>query len=139
MSEHTCAAEALRQADRVESAAWRGSNWYLRFLLVFGLAQFAIAPVLVLRQGPASTFVAVGVNTVVVITMSVYAARQRTVRRGFGIRHGAVIGGWGVAFGLTAALGTTVLHGSALFATVATLACILPFAVGAWFEIRRPA
>ncbi|MEU8888706.1 hypothetical protein [Streptomyces sp. NPDC048442] len=139
MSEHTHAAEALRQADRVESAAWQGSSWYLRFLLVFGLAQLVIAPTLVLWRGPASTFVAIGVNTAVVIAMSVYAARQRTLRRGFGIRHGAVIGGWGVAFGLTAALGTTFLHGNTLFAAVATLACALPFAVGAWFEIRRPA
>lgn len=139
MSEYAAAAEALRQADKVESAAWRGSDWYLRFLLVYGLAQLAMAPVLVLGQGPVSIFVPVGVNTAVVLGLSVYTARQRTVRRGFGIRHGAVIGSWGVAWALTASLGTTVLHESPSFAVLATLACALPFAVGAWFEIRRPA
>ncbi|MFF0747082.1 hypothetical protein ACFYVL_42525 [Streptomyces sp. NPDC004111] len=139
MSELTDAAAALRRVDRVESAAWKGSNWYLRFLLIYGLAQLVIAPALVLLRHPVSTFVAVGVNTVVVVALSFYAARQRTVRRGFGMRHAMVIAGWGVTFALTASLGSTAFHENVLFAVAATVACVLPFALGARSEIRRSA
>jgi hypothetical protein len=139
MSEFADATEALRRAERVESAAWQGSNWYLRILLIFGLAQLVIAPSVVLLEHPASTFVPVGVNTAAVVAMSVYSARQRTLRKGFGVRHSLVIGGWAIAFILTALLGTNALHANVLFAAGATAACVLPFALGTWFEIRRPA
>ncbi|WP_433548717.1 hypothetical protein ACQPZG_29460 [Streptomyces sp. CA-294286] len=137
MSEHANAVTALRRAEKLESASWRGSNWYVRFLLLYGAAQLVMAPALVLGQGLVGTASAVGVNTVVIAALSVYMARQRTLRRGFGVLHGAVVGSWGAAFGLTAGLGTTVFRGSPSFAVVATLACALPFAVAAWFEIRR--
>lgn len=73
------------------------------------------------------------------IALSVYAGRQRTVRKGFGARHTIVIGGWAIAFILTTWLGTTTFHENVLFAVVAAAACALPFALGAWSEIRRPA
>jgi hypothetical protein len=139
MSEYSDAAAALQRVGALENTAWRKSGWYLRFLLPYGAAQFVIVPALVLLPHPVSIFVGIGLNTVMVAVLGTYMARQRTVRPGFGKRHGTVIGTWGAAFGATAGLGTNVWHGSVVFAAAATLACLLPFAVGAWFEIRRTA
>ncbi|MCX5206965.1 hypothetical protein OG897_36885 [Streptomyces sp. NBC_00237] len=139
MSEYGDAAAALRRVGALETTAWRRSGWYLRFLLPYGAAQLVIVPALVLLPHPLGAQVSVGLNTVMVIVLSAYVARQRTVRPGFGWRHGTVIGTWAAAFVATSWLGSTVWHGSVPFAAVATLACLLPFAAGAWFEIRRTA
>jgi hypothetical protein len=139
MSEYTDAVAALSRADSLENTAWRRSGWYLNFLLLYGAAQLLTVPALVLLPHPVGVLVSVGLHTVVVLGLSVYTARQRTVRPGFGRRHAAVLAGWAVAFALTAWLGSTVLHGSVAFAVAASSACVLPLAAGAWCEIRRAA
>ncbi|MGW3627218.1 hypothetical protein [Streptomyces sp. NPDC000880] len=64
---------------------------------------------------------------------------QRVVRRGFGVKHGSVIGAWAVAYGVTIALSVSAFENSVAFVVAGALGCALPPAVGAWQETRRSA
>ncbi|CAM5309641.1 hypothetical protein GCM10010329_60010 [Streptomyces spiroverticillatus] len=140
MSEYADAVAALRKAERVEGAARHGSSWYARYLLVFGTAQFAFIPLVVLWHGALATAVTMSVFAVMVVLLSVYAARQRTARRHFGLRHGLTIGAWTLLY-----TATIVLHGrdgwqdSVPLAVGGAVACALPLLVGAVFELRSAA
>ncbi|MEW2085808.1 hypothetical protein [Streptomyces sp. NPDC005283] len=140
MSEQTDAAAALKRANLAESATRRrGSGWYARYLVVFAAGQLLLVPMAVLWQGRSAALVFAVVNAVLVGGLSMYAARQRVIRRGFGARHGTLIGSWAVAYSLTVALSVSAFRGSAVFAVVGAVWCALPPAVGAWQETRRSA
>lgn len=133
------AAGALGRAAGLEKAARRRSGWYARYLWAFAAGQLVLVPVAVLGHGLASALVFGAANTLLVTGLSVYAARQRVVRRGFGVKHGVLVGTWAVVFALTVTLGSTAFGRGLPFAAVAALACALPLAVGAWSETRSTA
>ncbi|MFF1558471.1 hypothetical protein [Streptomyces sp. NPDC058279] len=129
---------ALGRAAAAERAALLGSDWYARYLAVFGGSQLLMVPSALLWHGPVAAAVFTVVQVLLVGGLSLYAARQRAVRRGFGVRHGVIIGSWGVCFAATLVIGLTVFPGSAAFAAVGAVACALPPAVGVRLELRRP-
>ncbi|MFJ4879327.1 hypothetical protein ACIP93_29570 [Streptomyces sp. NPDC088745] len=139
-SEYTDAVTALGRARKMEGAARRGSNWYARYLLVFGVAQFGFVPLVVLWHGALATAVTMTGYAVMIVLLSVYAAGQRTARRHFGLRHGLLIGSWALLYAAT-----IVLHGrdgwadSVPLAVGGALACALPLLAGAAYELRRTA
>ncbi|MFE0043215.1 hypothetical protein [Streptomyces albireticuli] len=137
MSEGADAMGALGRAAAVERAALDRSGWYARYLWAFAASQLVLVPMALLWHGFASAMVYAAANTLLVTGLSAYAARQRVVRRGFGVKHGLVVGAWVIAFGLAVALGTTVLADSRPFAAVAALVCASPLAAGAWLETRH--
>ncbi|MFJ7586220.1 hypothetical protein ACIQZO_02220 [Streptomyces sp. NPDC097617] len=139
MGETAEAAGALGRAAGLEKAARRRSGWYARYLWAFAAGQLVLVPVAVLWRGPVSAVVFGVANALLVTGLSVYAARQRVVRRGFGVKHGVLVGSWAAVFALTITLGTSVFGRGAGFAAVAALACALPLAVGAWTETRGAA
>jgi acid phosphatase family membrane protein YuiD len=93
--------------------------------------------VALLWHGIAGALVFTLINAVLVTGLSVYAARQRVVRRGFVVKHGVMVGSWATVYALAIALGTTAFVDSPAFAAAAALGCALPLATGAWLEIRR--
>ncbi|MGW7332922.1 hypothetical protein ACWGIU_30845 [Streptomyces sp. NPDC054840] len=127
---------ALGRAAGLEEAARRRSGWYARYLWVFAAGQLVLVPMAVLWHGPVSAVVFGLTNALLVTGLSVYAARQRVVRRGFGVKHGVAVGSWAMVFTLTITLGTSVFGHGVPFAAVAALASALPPAVGAWTETR---
>ncbi|MFF4321911.1 hypothetical protein [Streptomyces sp. NPDC001568] len=139
MSDFVRAAGALDRAAGLEKAARARSGWYARYLWIFAIGQLVLVPVALLWHGLASALVFGSVNTAMVTGLSVYAARQRVVRRGFGLKHGLLIGSWAAVFGLVVALGTTVFRDDVAFTIAATLGCALPPALGAWSEGRGTA
>lgn len=130
-------AGALGRAAALEKAALRRSDWYGRYLAVFGAAQLFLVPTALLWRGPAAGAVFAMAQALIVGGLSLYATRQRVVRRGFGIRHGLVIGTWGLLFAATVLLGVNVFTGNVAFAAAGAVACALPAAVGAVLELRR--
>ncbi|MCX5196668.1 hypothetical protein OOK31_22710 [Streptomyces sp. NBC_00249] len=136
MSDSAEAAGVLGRAAALERAARAGSGWYGRYLGVFAVGQLVLVPMALLWHGPAAAAVFAVVNTAMVTGLSVYAARQRVIRRGFGLRHGLVIGVWAVAFAAAVVLGSTVFTDHVGFAAVAALVCALPAALGARSELR---
>ncbi|WP_404960698.1 hypothetical protein [Streptomyces sp. 147326] len=133
------AAGALGRAAGMEKAARARSGWYARYLWAFAAGQLVLVPVAVLGRGPVAVTVMGVINVLLVSGLSVYAARQRVVRRGFGVKHGVLIGSWATVFALMVLLGTTVFGRSVPFAAGAALACALPLALGAWTEMRGAA
>ncbi|MCY0922959.1 MULTISPECIES: hypothetical protein [unclassified Streptomyces] len=124
------------EAKRMETAALLSSGWYARYLWVFAVGQLVLVPVSLLWHGAGQAVVFTLANTLLVGGLSVYAARQRVVRRGFGLKHGLVIGTWGAVFGAAVVLGTGVFRDDPAFTVVAAVACALPAAVGAMTERR---
>ncbi|MEV6397456.1 hypothetical protein AB0M39_22235 [Streptomyces sp. NPDC051907] len=137
MDEVSVAAGTLGRAAELEKAARAGSGWYARYLWVFAAGQLFLVPVAVLWHGLASAIVFGTANTLLVTGLSVYASRQRVVRRGFGVKHGMMVGSWAVVFALTILLGNAAFPDSPGFAALAALACALPLAIGALLETRR--
>ncbi|MEU6890716.1 hypothetical protein ABZ934_02765 [Streptomyces sp. NPDC046557] len=129
--------DALGRAAAAERAALRGSDWYARYLAVFGGSQLLVVPSALLWHGRVAAAVFTVAQVLLVGGLSVYAVRQRVVRRGFGVRHGLIIGTWGVFFAATLIVGLTVFPGSAAFAAVGAVACALPPTVGVRLELRR--
>ncbi|MEJ8644779.1 hypothetical protein WKI68_32935 [Streptomyces sp. MS1.HAVA.3] len=139
MHEAAEAAGALGRAAGLEKAAREHSGWYARYLWAFAAGQLVLVPMAVLWHGLTSALVFAAANTALVTGLSVYAARQRVVRRGFGVKHGVLLGSWTVLFALTVTLGNTAFGSSVPFAAVAAVGCALPLAVGAWSETRSAA
>ncbi|MEU9161187.1 hypothetical protein AB0D29_13065 [Streptomyces sp. NPDC048424] len=133
------AAGALGRAAGMEKAARARSGWYARYLWAFAAGQLVLVPLAVLGRGPVAVILMGVINVLLVSGLSLYAARQRVVRRGFGVKHGVLVGSWAVVFALMVLLGTTVFGRSVPFAAGAALACALPLALGAWSEMRGAA
>ncbi|MFJ7205382.1 hypothetical protein ACIQWR_17790 [Streptomyces sp. NPDC098789] len=138
MRESADARRRLGRAAEVEAASRGGSGWYARYLWAFAAGQLVLVPMTVLWRGVTSAVVFGLANALLVTGLSVYATHQRVVRRGFGLRHGVIIGTWAVVFTLTVSLGVAAFGASPGFAAAAAVACALPLAVGALLELRRP-
>ncbi|MER6255930.1 hypothetical protein ABT224_31725 [Streptomyces sp. NPDC001584] len=136
MQDAAKAVGALGRAAGQEQAARRRSGWYARYLWAFAAGQLVLVPIAVLWRGPVSAAVFAVTNALLVTGLSVYAARQRVVRRGFGVKHGVLVGSWAAVFALSITLGTAAFGHGVPFAAAAALACALPPAVGAWTETR---
>ncbi|GGZ38076.1 hypothetical protein GCM10010387_35160 [Streptomyces inusitatus] len=139
MTDFTDAGEALDRAAETEAETRRRADWYTRYLMVFAAGQLVLVPMALLWKGLLAALVFAVLNLLLMAGLSVYAARQRAVLRGFGARHGSVIGGWAAAFALAIALGTSAYEGSVGFAAVAAVWCALPPATAAWGGRRRAA
>ncbi|MDJ0384924.1 hypothetical protein [Streptomyces sp. G-G2] len=137
MPESADAGSRLGRAAGVGTAPRRGSGWYARYLWAFTAGQLVLVPMAVLWQGVASA-VAFGLTNALLVTgLSVFAAHQEAVRRGFGILHAVITGTWAVLFTLTVSLGVAAFGSSPAFAVTAAVACALPPAVGALLGLRR--
>ncbi|MEF3117349.1 hypothetical protein [Streptomyces chrestomyceticus] len=127
----------LERAAAMERAARARSGWYARYLWIFAAGQSVLVPMALLWHGLAAALTFTLVMTALVTGISLYAARQRIVRRGFGVRHGVLIGLWAAVYSASILFGQLVLVDSPAFAAVAASACALPLVVGAVLERRR--
>ncbi|MGZ9930351.1 hypothetical protein ACXNSR_10695 [Streptomyces sp. NC-S4] len=139
MQETEKAVGALGRAAGLERAARQRSGWYARYLWVFAAGQLALVPMAVLWHGPVSAVVFSVTNGLLVAGLSVYAARQRVMRRGAGKKHVLLVASWATLFALTVTLGTALFGHGVPFAAVAAAVCALPLAIGAWTEMRGTA
>ncbi|MER6449839.1 hypothetical protein DEJ51_08090 [Streptomyces venezuelae] len=139
MQDAAKAVGALGQAAGLERAARLRSGWYARYLWVFAAGQLVLVPMAVMWHGPVSAVTFAVTNALLVTGLSVYAMRQRVMRRGFGVKHGVMMATWTTAFSLSITVGTEAFGHGAAFAAAAALACALPPAVGAWTEMRSAA
>ncbi|MFD8979447.1 hypothetical protein [Streptomyces sp. NPDC059564] len=139
MSDSAHAVGVLGRAAELEEAARARSGWYGRYLVVFAAGQLVLVPVALLWHGPVAAVFFALANAALVAGLSVYAARQRVVRRGFGLRHGLVIGVWAVVLGVSVVLANAVFTDDVGFAVAAALGCALPPALGARAELRGTA
>ncbi|MFI8517631.1 hypothetical protein ACIGEZ_07355 [Streptomyces sp. NPDC085481] len=134
MSEQADAVASLEGVARIEATTLGRSGWYVGYLWVFAAWQLILVPAVLLWRGPTGVIVSTLANALMVMGLSVFAARQPVVPRGFAGRHLRVIGAWAVAYVLALVVGFTAFVGSVAFSAAAALVCALPAAAAA---VRR--
>lgn len=127
---------ALARIDELAAQGRRAARWLARYYLVLGVASLLIAPAFGVLHGPAWTIVLTVLWGVLIVGISVYAGRQRTMVRGGGRIHGWVMAVWTLLWVVTVVIGSGydlawpwwLAGGTALLATCAA---------GAWTVLRR--
>ncbi|MER6048693.1 hypothetical protein K2224_09025 [Streptomyces sp. BHT-5-2] len=131
------AAAALARAAELGSTVRRSTAWAARYQVVFGCAAGLMVLAVGLVKAPYGVGVGVGFWVAVIAGLSVYAARQRVARRGFGRRHGILIGTWGLLYGAVLVPGVMSFPGDATWWVPGAVAVSLPGLIGGYLEARR--
>lgn len=127
---------ARAQVDEMAVRARRSARWLARYYLVFGVASLLAAVGFGVLHGLVWTIVLTTLWGALIVAITVYAARQRTMVRGGGRLHGWVMAVWTVLWVGTVVIGSGydlawpwwLGGGVALLATCT---------VGAWAVLRR--
>lgn len=135
MSEPMDAHAALAHAHALQERVRRRSRWYARYLWLFGAGSFVTT--LLLAFDTSVRVVSMGLWGVLVIGLSLYAARQPVARRGFGVRHGVIIGIWAAVYSTVVVIGVTTFDGDLRWWAPGAVAAALPALIGACLEGRR--
>ncbi|WP_274914082.1 hypothetical protein [Streptomyces sp. WZ-12] len=131
------AAATLARAAQLGSTVRKGTRWYVRYQFVHGAAAGLAVLAIGLLRAPYGVAVGTGFLVVVVSWLSVYAARQPVARRGFGIRHGIMIGTWGLLYAAVLTLGVIFFPGVAAWWVPGAVVVALPGLIGGYLEARR--
>lgn len=131
------AASALAHADRLAADVNRRAKWYVAYLVTYGVASFVLTLVLGMVAGPVAATIAITCWGVVIGGLSAFAARQPVARRGFGRRHGLVVGAWALLYGVVLLPGLAWFPGEPLWWVPGAILVSLPAFAGAILEARR--
>ncbi|MFF8787246.1 hypothetical protein [Streptomyces sp. NPDC015125] len=139
MSEYASqeAAAALDRAQKLSSTVRAGARWYVWYQLIYGCASAVLVLSIGLLGRPYGVAIGIGLWCATITGLSVYVARQRVARRGFGVRHGVLIASWGLLYGAVLAPGTIWFPGVLAWWVPGALVVALPGLVGAYLEARR--
>ncbi|WP_336054087.1 hypothetical protein [Streptomyces sp. CA2R101] len=131
------AAAALARARKLSSTVRDGTRWYVGYQVIYGCASAVLVLCIGLLGRPYGLAIGVGFWCVTIAGLSVYAARQRVARRGFGRRHGIMIASWGLLYGAVLFPGTMWFPGALAWWVPGALVVALPGLIGAYLEARR--
>ena len=131
------AATALRQAAELSAATRRAGRWYSTYLAVFAVATFAMCIAFGLVGGRWAAIVLTPIWVLLVTVLSIWAARQRTAVVGMGRIHLWVIGGWGVAWGVTVFVGCFLFPHTLAWWVLGGVLTAIPPVIGAVVVARR--
>ncbi len=127
---------ALAQIDDLASRARHSARWLARYYVVFGVASLLIAPAFGLLHGPGWMTGLTVTWVMLIVAISIYAARQRTMVRGGGRIHARVMVVWSLLWAVTVVLGSTY-HMPWPWWLAGGVAMLATCAVGAWTVMRR--
>ncbi|MFE7302471.1 hypothetical protein [Streptomyces sp. NPDC057579] len=131
------AAAALAQAEALGSTVRKSTKWYVRYQVLYGCAAGLFVLLIGLVKAPYGPVIG-GVLWVAAISgLSVYAARQRVARRGFGVRHGILIGAWGVLYAAVLVPGDIFFRGAPAWWVPGAVVVALPGLIGGYLEARQ--
>ena len=127
---------ALSQADELALRGRRSARWLARYYVVFGFASLLIAPAFGTLHGLAWTVTLSLLWAALIVGITLYAARQRTMVRGGARIHGWVMAVWTLVWVATVVIGSSfelawpwwLAGGVAMLCT-----CM----AGAWAVLRR--
>ncbi|WP_043265556.1 hypothetical protein [Streptomyces sp. CT34] len=131
------AAAALARVEELGSTVRNGGKWYVRYQVIYGLAAGLVVLSIGLVKHPYGVAVGVGFWCATVAGLSVYAARQRVSRLGFGRRHAAMIILWGLLYLAVLLPGTFWFKGAAAWWVPGAVVVALPGLIGGYLEARR--
>ncbi|MCK7624576.1 hypothetical protein MUU72_15955 [Streptomyces sp. RS10V-4] len=131
------AAAALTRAEELGITVRKSTRWYVWYQLVFGVAAGLMVLAIGLVKAPWGTAFGGTFWAAVIAGLSLYAARQRVARRGFGRWHAVLVASWGVLYGVVLSLGLIFFPGVAAWWVAGAVAVALPGLIGGFLEARR--
>ncbi|MFE0377672.1 hypothetical protein ACFW1M_19270 [Streptomyces inhibens] len=131
------AAAALARAQELSSTVRAGAKWYVRYQVVYGCAAAVVVLAIGLLSRPYGVAIGVGFWGLVVAGLSVYSARQRVARRGFGRWHASMIIAWGLLYAAVLVPGSIWFPGVVAWWVPGAVVVALPGLIGGYLEARR--
>ena len=131
------ATTALRQAAELSAATPRAGRWYTTYLTVFAVATFAMCVGFGLVGGRWAAIVITPIWVLLVVALSIWAARQRSAVAGMGRIHAWVIGSWTVAWGVTVFAGGFVFPDTLAWWILGGVLTAIPPVIGTVVVARR--
>ncbi|MFI0784989.1 hypothetical protein ACH4Q6_05225 [Streptomyces lydicus] len=131
------AAAALARARELSSTVRDGAKWYVRYQVIYGCAAAVVVLMIGLLEHPYGVAIGIGFWGVVVAGLSVYSARQRVARRGFGRWRAGMILTWGLLYAGVLVPGTIWFQGAVAWWLPGALVVALPGLIGGYMEARR--
>ncbi|MFF4606986.1 hypothetical protein ACFY12_30170 [Streptomyces sp. NPDC001339] len=131
------AAAALARAQELSSKVRDSSRWYVWYQVIYGCASGLLVLAIGLLDHPYGVAIGITCWCLVIGGLSVYAARQRVSRRGFGRWHGGLIGTWALLYNAVLIPGCIWFPGVAAWWVPGALVVALPGLIGAYLEARR--
>jgi hypothetical protein len=131
------AVTALRRAAELSAATRRAARWYATYLTIFAVAIFAMCIGFGLVGGRWGALVLTPIWVLLVVALSLWSARQRSVVAGMGRIHAWVIGGWAVAWGVTVFVGGFVFPDTLAWWVLGGVLTAIPPVAGAVVTARR--
>ncbi|MEV6836729.1 hypothetical protein AB0N17_19845 [Streptomyces sp. NPDC051133] len=129
------AEEALARVRKLDAAVRRESRWGVRHLALYAVAGFVFTFVVGMLDGPAIAVASV-VWAAFTVGISLWAARQKVHREGYGRRQRVVIAVWGAVYAVVICLGSEQHDANPLWWLLGAVATAAPAAVGAVVESR---
>ncbi|MFE1176999.1 hypothetical protein [Streptomyces sp. NPDC058773] len=131
------AAAALARAQELGSTVRKGTKWYVRYQVIYGCAAAFMVLATGLLPTPHGVAIGTGVWVAAIVGLSVFAARQRVARRGFGRWHAVLITVW-TALSIAVLLpGSLWYQGAVWWWVPGAVVVALPGLIGGYLEARR--
>ncbi|MGY5129312.1 hypothetical protein [Streptomyces nigrescens] len=131
------AAAALARAQELGSAVRKGTKWYVRYQVIYGCAAAVMVLSVGLLPPPYGVAIGTGIWVATIVGLSVYVARQRVSRRGFGWWHGGLLTAWALLNFAVLIPGMYWHQGAASWWVPGAVVVALPGLIGGYMEARR--
>jgi hypothetical protein len=131
------AAAALARAQELRSTVKDGTKWYVRYQVIYGCASAVMVLAIGLLGRPHGVALGIGFWVAVITGLSVYSARQRVSRVGFGRWHAGLIIAWALLYGAVLVPGMIWFQDAAAWWVPGALVVALPGLIGGYVEARR--
>lgn len=135
----TPAAHVIAHGERLAAQSRTSSRWYVRYLLTYAVASFALSSAFGLVGHRVALVVVTPLWFVVIGVLTVWALRRPTELSGLTGLHLSVIGLWAVAWCVTVTVGTSLFADTWWWWVAGGLAMATPPVVGAAVAVRRTA
>ncbi|UZJ30123.1 hypothetical protein [Streptomyces endophytica] len=131
------AAAALARAQELGSTVRASTKWSVRYQVIFGCGSGVMVLALGLLGQPYGVALSSILWCATVGGLSVYAARQRVARRGFGRWHAGLIIAWGLLYNAVQVPGFIWFQGVTAWWVAGAVLVALPGLIGGYAEARR--
>lgn len=131
------AAAALARAQELSSTVRASTKWSVRYQVIYGCGSGVMVLALGLLGHPYGVVLSSIFWCATVGGLSVYAARQRVARRGFGRWHSGLIIAWGLLYNAVLVPGMIWFQGVTAWWVAGAVLVALPGLIGGYAEARR--
>ncbi|BDM72980.1 hypothetical protein HEK616_64670 [Streptomyces nigrescens] len=131
------AAAALARAQELSSTVRASTKWSVRYQVIYGCGSGVMVLALGLLGQPYGVVLGSIFWCATVGGLSVYAARQRVARRGFGRWRAGLIIAWGLLYNAVLVPGLIWFRGVTAWWVAGAVLVALPGLIGGYAEARR--